>query len=118
MVAVVVALWSGCAAAPGQQPAQLATCEKLVSAVKTALDTGSAPLDPETAAFARTRGLRDSVVPDPGGSGFRLVPKSLPFPLMVAADPADGGRQYRAAVASYTPEYRRQLAEEGRRCAW
>jgi hypothetical protein len=118
VLAVVVPLWSGCATSPGQQPAQRETCEKLVAAVKTALDTGSAQLDPETAAFARTRGLRDSVVPDPGGSGFRFVPKSLPFPLMAAAEPNDGGPQYKAAVASLTPEYRRQLAEEGRRCAW
>jgi hypothetical protein len=37
---------------------------------------------------------------------------------MAAAEPDDGGPQYKAAVASLTPEYRRQLAEEGRRCAW
>ena len=117
-VAVAVALSSGCAPGLGRQPAQRATCERLVAAVKTALDTGSAPLDPETAAFARTLGLRDSVVPDPGGPGYRLVPKSLPFPLMAAADPKDGGRQYQAAVASLTPEYRQQLAAEGRRCEW
>jgi hypothetical protein len=117
-VVVVVALSSGCAANLGRQPAPSVTCGRLVAAVKTALDAGSAPLDSETAAFARTLGLRDSVVPDPGGPGYRLVPKSLPFPLMAAADPKDGGRQYQAAVASLTPEYRRQLAAEGRRCEW
>ena len=117
-VAVGVALSSGCAATLGRPPAQRATCERLVAAVKTALDAGSAPLDPETAAFARTLGLRDSVVPDPGGQGYRLVPKSLTFPLMAAADPKEGGPQYRAAVASLTPEYRQQLAAEGRRCEW
>ena len=117
-VALLVTLSSGCATSPGRQPAQRASCERLVAAVKTALETGSASLDPETAALARSLGLRDSIVPDASGSGHRLAPKSLPFPLMVAADPKDGGQQYRAAVASLTPEYRQKLADEGRRCEW
>ena len=117
-VAAIVVMSVGCAAMPGRESAQGAACERLVAAVKTALDTGSASLDRETAAFARARGLRDSVVHDPVGQGDRPVPKSLPFPLMVAADPNDGGPRYRAAVASLTPEYRRQLIEEGRRREW
>jgi len=117
-MAAAVALGVGCAANPGRQAVEREACRKLVAAAKTAIETGSAPLDPETAAFARVRGLRDSIAPDPQGAGERLVPKSFPFPLMVAADPRDGGPQYRAAGASLTPEYRRQLAEEGRRCEW
>jgi len=116
-IAAVLVL-SGCATNPARQAADRATCAKLVAAVKTALESGSAPLDPETAAFARARGLRDNLVPGSGDSGETLVPRSLPFPLMAAAEPRDGGPRYRAAVASLTPEYLRQLANEGRRCEW
>src|SRR5262245_20877199 len=89
---------SGCATNPAQKAAERQACEKLVAAAKTALDTGSAPLDAETAAFARKQGLQMNIIPDQSGTGERLVPKSLPFILVLAADPKDGGPQYRAAL--------------------
>ena len=46
-IAVVLVL-SGCATSPARQAADRAACAKLVAAVKTALESGSAPLDPET----------------------------------------------------------------------
>ena len=117
MIAAVL-LTSSCATNPVQKAAERETCGKLVAATKTALDTGSAPIDAETAAFARVRGLEASIVPDPGGTGLLFVPKSLPFPLMAAADPKDGGPVYRANARALTPEYRQVLADEGRRCEW
>jgi hypothetical protein len=108
----------GCAANPARRVADREACAKLVAAVKISIDTGSAPLDPETAAFAKARGLGENLAPDPGGGGSILSPRSFPFPLILAADPRDGGPRYRAAADSYTPEYRRMLAEEGRRCEW
>jgi hypothetical protein len=111
-------LTSACATNSAQQAAERETCAKLVAATKMALDTGSAPIDAETAAFARVRGLEASIAPNPGGTGLLFVPKSLPFPLMAAADPKDGGPVYRANARSLTPEYRQMLADEGRRCEW
>ncbi len=111
-------LAAACASNPAQQAADRESCAKLVAATKTALDTGSAPLDPPTAAFARAMGLDASIARDPTGTGEILVPRSLPFPLMAAADPKDGGPQYRANARALTPEYRQVLAEEGRRCLW
>ena len=116
--AAAVLLSAGCAGNPARQAADREACGKLVAAVKTAIETGSAPLDPETAAFAKARGLDVNLAPAPQGAGATLLPKSFPFPLLLAADPSDFGPRYRAAVDSYTPEYRRVLAEEGRRCEW
>ena len=118
LVAAVFLLSSGCATSPGRQVANREACEKLVAAVKAAFDGGTAWLDPETAAFARARGLQDNLVPDGRGAGYNFVPRNVPFPLLAAADPKDGGPRYRAAAASITSEYRQQLAEEGRRCEW
>jgi hypothetical protein len=118
VMSAAVLLAAACATNPAQKAAERETCAKLVAAAKTALDTGSAPIDAETAAFARVRGLQASIVPDPSGTGLLFVPKSLPFPLMAAADPKDGGPVYRAHAKSLTPEYRQMLADEGRRCAW
>lgn len=118
VAAGLVLLTSGCAASPGRQAANREACEKLFTAVKTAFETGSAWLDPETAAFAKDRGLRDNLSPDARGEGYTFVPRNIPFPLFAAVDPKDGGPRYRAHVASLTPEYRQQLAEEGRRCEW
>ena len=98
--------------------AQRETCSKLVAATKTALEAGSAPIDAETAAFARARGLQANIAPDPSGTGEILVPKSLPFPLMAAVNPKDGGPQYQRSVRSLTPEYLQLIGDEGRRCEW
>ena len=118
VVIAAVLLTSACVTNPAQKAAEAETCAKLVAATKMALDTGSAPIDAETAAFARDRGLQASIVPGPGGTGLLFVPKSLPFPLMAAADPKDGGPVYRANAKALTPEYRQMLADEGRRCEW
>lgn len=118
LAAAVVLLSFGCAANPAKQAADRAACDKLLAAVKTAFESGAAPLDPETAAFASARGLQDNLVRDATGGGYTFVPRNLPFPLLAAVDPKEGGPRYRAAVASLTREYVQQLAEEGRRCQW
>jgi hypothetical protein len=118
VAAAIALLSSGCAASGGRSAANRETCDKLVAAVRMAFETGSAWLDPETADFARARGLKDNLSPDPRGVGATFVPRNIPFPLFAAVDPKDGGPRYRAHVASLTPEYNRQLAEEGRRCEW
>lgn len=98
--------------------AERETCTKLVAATRTALEAGSAPIDAETAKYARARGLQANIAPDPAGAGEILVPKSLPFPLMAAVNPKDGGPQYQRSVRSLTPEYLKMIGDEGRRCEW
>ena len=116
-VTAVALLAFGCARNPAREAADHAACEKLIAAVTTAFDMGSAHLDPDTGAFALARGLRDNLAPDAGG-GYTLVPRNLPFPLLAAVDHRNAGPRYQAAANSYTREYRQQLAEEGRRCEW
>ena len=118
VVIVALLLTSACASNSPSKIAESETCAKLVAATKTALETGSAPIDAETAAFARARGLQANIAPDPSGTGQILVPKSLPFPLMAAVNPKDGGPQYQRNVRSLTPEYLQMIGDEGRRCEW
>lgn len=117
-IASVALLAFGCAANPAKQAADRAACEKLIAAVTTAFDTGSAHLDPDTATFALARGLRDNMTLEASGGGYTFVPRNLPFPLLAAVDHRNAGARYRAAADSYTREYRQQLADEGRRCEW
>jgi hypothetical protein len=98
--------------------AERETCTKLVTATKIAIEEGSAPIDAETAKFARAKGLQANIAPDPSGTGEILVPKSLPFPLVAAVNPKDGGPQYQRNVRSLTPEYLKMIGDEGRRCEW
>jgi len=116
-VTAIASLAFGCAANPAKQSADRAACEKLIAAVTTAFDTGSAHLDADTGAFALARGLKDNMTPDPQG-GYTFVPRNLPFPLLAAVDHRNAGPRYRAAADSYTREYRQQIADEGRRCEW
>jgi len=60
-------------------------CKKLVEAVRQSMATGSAMIDPETAAFAVRKRIQINVTASPDGKGYVFVPRAVPLPLLMAA---------------------------------